>query len=373
MSHLYLETRNLETGPIKREELDDGSVVYRHMALISEGVWTDAGSGQPTLYDPQELKVVEDNAVNIAHDSNNEVSEVGHIKADSWTVEGDKGYADVVLDMDSPASEYADENLQTALESGGQKGFGGPSIEIPAGSYDLEEDTATGYPKLVDGKIHGVGLVMSPASKSTSFAHQVSQQGVAMSADSQNPMVFTLEDGSMPEEKLLEKLREEYNLGDDVDAATIKALNEAGALSLEDKDGEESEGEEGDEEEESSEEEEDVENEDGEEESEESEEEEEGDDMEERMSALEERLTSLEEMAQQAMQAEDLDEELEEAKQDLADADTVNELQEAKEDLEKRLSELEEEPEKPKSLSEDAADNDDVEYSHISPSQSRGY
>lgn len=374
MSSRVLATRTL-SGPIKREELDDGSVVYRNMALLAEGVWTDAGSGQPTLYDPNELEVVNDNAVNIAHDSGNEVSEVGYIEADSWTVEGDKGYADIVLDMESPASEYADENLQTALESGGTKGFGGPSIEIPANAYDLKEDTATGYPKLVNGEIHGAGLVMDPASKTTSFANQVSQQGVAMSSDSQNPKVFTLEDNSMSE-KLLEKLREEYNLGDDVDTETIKQLNEVGALSLEDDEEEEEE-----EEDAEMEDDEDPDN-DEDDETDVEEETEEKDMEDEVMEAIQEQIDDLwgeiENLKSGMMDEEEMSEELSEAKQDLADAETVAELQEANEELEKRLSDLEDEPKKPKSLSEGDSDDDgwynaDSSVSHHSATGSTSY
>jgi len=361
-AHRVLATKAL-SGPIKREELENGSVVYRNMALLAEGVWTDAGSGQPTHYDPQELKIVEDNAVNIAHDSGNEVSEVGHIKPDSWTVEDGKGYADVVLTMDSPASEYADENLKTALESGGEKGFGGPSIEIPADAYELERETGTGYPKLVNGEIHGAGLVMDPASKTTSFEHQVAQQGVAMSDNSQSPMVYTLKDDSMEPAEIREKL----NLSDDVDEDTIKELAEAGALSLEDY-------------EDKDEEDEDTEMQEDEEPEEPEEEDEEDKDMQdEAMQAIQEQIddlwSELDELESQMMG----ESELEEAKQDLADADTVDslrekkqELKEANDELEKRLSKLEDQPKEPKSLSD--SDGTDWEPAYDSmPSRSSGW
>ena len=360
-------------GPITREEQSDGTVVYKDMALIDHGVWTDSGSGEPTEYDPAELDVVEDNVLNIAHDADNEVSAVGHIEADSYYAEDGTGYANIVLDMDSPASEYADENLQAALESNGQVGFGGPSIEIPAGAYDLEEGE-DGYPKLVNGEIHGAGLVMDPASKSTSFARQTAERGVALSSG-EEPNSVWLKDEAMSGKLDLAALREQYNLSDDVDADTIKELAEAGALSLEYDDKDKEKGEHEDEEED----EEDRENEDEEYDEDEDEEMAENMDIEEVVSmvqAVRERMDELEEEHDALMQASDMEAELSEAteelRQDLAAADTVKELKDAKEDLDKRLSALEDEPKDPKSLS-DNGDNEDVAYSPISPSQSRGY
>ena len=340
-----LEMRTL-MDPIKRVEQDDGSVRYKNMALLAKGVWTDAGSGQPTLYDPKELEIVEDNAVNIAHDADNEVSEVGFIDADSWTVEGEKGYADVVLTMDSPASEYADENLKTALESGGQKGFGGPSIEIPAGAYELERNTGEGYPKLVNGEIHGAGLVMDPASKTTSFAHQVSQQGVAMS-DGQSPMVYTLKDDSMEPDEIREKL----NLSEDIEDETIIKLAEAGALALE-------EGEDEDEDE-------DTEMEEDEESEEEDDEETEMEDGEMIDERIDELWSEIEDLKEAMMSESELSSELEDAKQDLANAESVEQLQEAKDELDKRLSKLEDEPKEPKTLAEGDGDDDGFDWSNV--------
>lgn len=346
-------------GPIEREELSGTRVKYTNVALLDRGVWTDAGSGQPTEYDPAELSVEPNAPVNIMHDSESEASEAGHIDAESWTVEGGTGYADVVLDLDTTAGQYADETLQETLESGGEVGFGGPSIEIPAQGYDLEE-TGQGYPKLVDGSIEGMGFVRDPASKSTSFSRQTAERGVAMSADSQNPMVYTPKGDAMSDELDLEALREQYNLSDDVDKDTIKELLEAGAMSLED-------GEEDEEEEEDMENEEDEPPEDPEEE--EAEEEEESDEMDmedlkSEVAQLRSELETIREEHEAMMQAEEMESELaearEELREELAAADTVAELESAKEDLDKRLAALEDEPKDPKSLS-DNSDGDDWE------------
>ena len=400
------------SGPIEREELDGDEVRYKNMALIDRGVWTDSGSGQPTEYDPQELEVAEDNAVNIMHDADSEASQAGYIKADSYHVEDDTGYATVVLDLSTSAGQYADETLQETLESGGEVGFGGPSIEIPAEGYDLEQ-TEAGHPKLVNGTIEGLGFVRDPASKSTSFARQTAERGVAMSAaDSPNAKVFLKQDTGMSGELDLAAIREQYNLSDDVDEATVKELAEAGALSLEDKEdpcwegytmvGTDEEGnprcvpdddipdatgfenaatmdapdaprpEDADKE--------------GDDEPPEAEEQEMAEEMtnEEMMSAIQalrERMADLEEREEQlesemgVMKSdyEDKDKEMSELRNELAEVETVEALQEAKDDLEKRLSAVEDEPKNPKSLSDDGDDTDDTEYSPISPSQSRGY
>ena len=356
-------------GPITREEQSDGTVAYKDMALIDHGVWTDAGSGEPTEYDPAELEVVDDNVLNIAHDADNEVSAVGHIEADSYYAEDGTGYANIVLDMDSPASEYADENLQAALESNGQVGFGGPSIEIPAGAYDLEEGEE-GYPKLVNGEIHGAGLVMDPASKSTSFARQTAERGVALSTGEGSNSVW-LKDDAMSD-KTLQDVEEIMGVlgghfsemhGEIVDAmnATEDEGEEAFANAVSgilDEHTEEIRDELGGE---------------GGEEQEDVEAEEEGYDEEEesemslaeleaKVNELEEREDRLEE-EMEALKAEyedkdkDMSEEVEALRDELAEAETVQELEEAKEDLDKRLSKLEDEPKPPKSMSDDSSDD----------------
>ena len=371
-------------GPITREEQSDGTVVYKDMALIDHGVWTDSGSGEPTEYDPSELEVVEDNVLNIAHDADNEVSAVGHIEADSYHAEDGTGYANIVLDMDSPASEYADENLQAALESNGQVGFGGPSIEIPAGAYDLEEGDE--YPKLVNGEIHGAGHVMDPASKSTSFAQQTAERGVALSTGEGSNSVW-LKDDAMSD-KTLQDVEEIMGVlgghfsemhGEIVDAmnATEDQGEEAfanavsGILDDHTEGIREDIGGDGDNEAD-----EDVEAEDDYEDKDKSEHEEEEDsemaenmDMEEVVSmvqAVRERVDELEDEHEALMQASEMEAELSEAteklRQDLAAADTVKELKDAKEDLDKRLSKLEDEPKPTKSLS-DNGDNSTFDWS----------
>ena len=365
-----LANRHL-TGPITREELDTGEVRFSNVALLDRGIWTDSGSGQPTEYDPHELEVVEGATVNIAHDAENEVSEVGYIEADSWEVENGTGYANIVLDMDSAASEYADENLQAALESEGEVGFGGPSIEIPANAYDLEEN-ASGYPKLINGEIHGLGLVMDPASKSVSFGHQTAQRGVALSGGQTPLSIYRLNndmDENITAEKLLERLgldleEVDFELQDGVaiqdligliaDEMNVPAADVMEAIS--DLDG----ADDGEDMEEDEEEEEDRENEEEDYDEEEEEEEEEEDrenevspeELASEIATLRSEVEQLRDEHESLMEAEEVEAELSEAleslREEVADSEVV-------EDLDKRLSEVESEPKAPKSM----ADNGD--------------
>ena len=368
-------------GPITREEQSDGTVVYKDVALIDHGVWTDSGSGEPTEYDPAELEVVEGNVLNIAHDADNEVSAVGYIEADSYYAEDGTGYANIVLDMDSPASEYADENLQAALESNGQVGFGGPSIEIPAGAYDLEEGEE-GYPKLVNGEIHGAGLVMDPASKSTSFARQTAKRGVALSTGEGSNSVW-LKDDAMSDKTLqdveeimgvlgghfsemhgeiVDAMNATEDEGEEAFANAVSGILDDHTESIRDELG----GEGGDEDVEAEGDYEDKDKSEHEEEEEEDAEMAENMDMEEIVSmvqAVRERVDELEDEHDALMQASDMEAELSEAteelRQDLAAADTVKELKDAKEDLDKRLSKLEDEPQDPRSLSDNGDTSDE--------------
>jgi hypothetical protein len=375
-NHRVLANRYL-AGPIDREELSDNQVRYKNVALLDRGVWTDAGSGKPTEYDPAELEVKEQAPVNIMHDSESDASKAGYIEADSWNVEGGTGYADVVLNLDTSAGQYADETLQETLESGGDVGFGGPSIEIPAQGYDLEE-TQKGYPKLVDGVIEGMGFVRDPASKSTSFARQTAERGVAMSADSQTPKVYTPKDEGMSA-KILEadpgEVREILDMfgvdTDDLDDSEVMDMAEdlyedlMGELEGDESEmGDYEDDEEEDEEQEMQE---------GEEEEEEEEDEEM--DMEElasEVAQLRSEIETIREEHEALMEAEAVQEELSAVREELADADTVQELEDAKEELDKRLSKLEEEPKDPKTLSDNEDNSWDPTYDNV-PAESTGW
>jgi chaperonin cofactor prefoldin len=351
-----LSNRELR-GKIEREELEDGSVVYRNMKILTEGIWTDANSQEPIHYIPENLKLVDDNTVNLIHDTDNEVSEVGRMENES-TEDGAK-FVDLVLHRNNSASEYADENLQKALETNGEKGFGGPSVEIPAEGQEITPDGPQGVPAIAKGIIDGLGLVGNQADKNVSFAKQTQNRAVALSADSPNAKVYTRQNGGMSDAKTLadtETIREvlEGN-GIDTDEMTdgeVKAIGEElmdeYGMDEEEPEDMENEGGEGDEPEED-EPEEDTEMQDG------------------AIDSLEEQIDDIwgkiEELEAEMM-GEEMEENLEAAEAKLSDAtETIEsleadkkELQESLEEQDKRLSELENEPEDPKTLSDSEPD-----------------
>lgn len=363
---------SLESEPIEREELGENEVIYRNLKILQSGIWRDSSSREAVWYSPNGLENMElgpNPKVNINHDEGNEVSEIGEIE----TLHAEDGalYADVRIETDSAAGQYADENLQKTLETEGAKGFGGPSVEIPPEGQEMEYNESKGVREITQGLIDGLGLVANPASKPTSFARQTAQRDVALSS-AQSVMQLNEEMATMnPEDKAKilsefsvkelqgpEDVQEEaQSIADKMDVPVGEVMEVLDPLF--DMDGEEEQQNEDDEEED----EEEMDNEHG---DEEGEEEEEGgddvdidmDDIANKVESMDERLQNLEDMMEQAMQAEDL----EEAKEELADAETVQELSEAKEELEKRLSDLEEKPEKPKSLSEDGDIEGEVSF-----------
>ncbi len=330
-------------GPITRKEQSDGSVVYENIKILSAGNWTDSNSRETIRYDPQNLEVVDGAPVNVMHDSNNDVAQVGEIEASSAQVEDGDLYADVRLHRDNAASEFADENLQKTLESEGRKGFGGPSVEIPAEGQEI--DTTSEPPELEDGKIDGLAFVNQPAAKTTAFDQQVRERAVAMS-DGDNDKGVYVQDTGMSELELQDpgEIREILSMfgfdPDELDDDEIMDMAEdlhedlMEELGGEDVEAEE-DGEEG--------------------------EEDDGmdmGDMAEQIEAMEQKMEEMKakeeemesemqslkesmDMAYHAEEAEELEAELE---------DTKAELSEAKD----RLKELEDEPEDPKSLSEDS-------------------
>jgi hypothetical protein len=340
----------IDTKPIERVE-EDGQVRYKHLKLLSPGVWTDAGSRETIYYSPEgisNLEMREDNVVNVMHDVDNDVSSVGFVDPKSLETD-DKGhlYGDVVLHMDNSASEFADENLQQTLKTEGTKGFGGPSVEIDAEGQEIEFNAEKGMHELKAGILSGVGFVSNPASKPVSFSRQAATREVAL-ADGDNAKGIYLKDGGMSDRKLMNMTEEEaQDLADALGVSVDELMNAMQAVGG-DEEGEaaeEGESEEEDEEEEMGDYEED--------EEEEEDTEMQGDAMEVVQEQIDDIWGEIEELKEEMMSGEEMSEELEQTRDELADAETVSELQEANEELSKRLAELEDEP---KTLS-DKADN----------------
>jgi len=133
--------------------------------------------------------------VNIAHDLSatgepNEASIGGYIDPESLTTDDGKLYGDIVLDTTTPAGDYADENLQSALESGGKVGFGGPSVEldVPREHLTPAPDHPRAEEKVEQAALTGTGLVMDPASKNVSFDRETATRAVALSNQEDKPL-----------------------------------------------------------------------------------------------------------------------------------------------------------------------------------------
>jgi len=334
-------------GAIERVEQSDGTVRYTNLSLLSPGKWTDSGSGETILYSERgisNMEVTPDNTLNLMHDVDpstgavNPASDIGRIDHESAHTD-DKGalVADVVLHMENAASEYADENLQAALESGGKVGFGGPSVEIPAEGQELERNGDV--LELVQGKVDGAGLVMQPASKTVDFRNQTAEKGVALSAESAELARKTkgvyLQEASMSDAEAKRKVLSEHGI-DVEELSDDEVLALSRALADDEEEDKEEESEMGEYEED--EEEEDAEMEDGEDEEEDDEDTEMEDGMGEGMAYIEEEIDDLWDTVRKIEDAMMDDTEMEARLSDLADAETVEELQSDLEAMDKQLS-----------------------------------
>ena len=384
----------LETEPIERVEEDGDSVRYTSMKVLGPGQWTDAESRETIWYSPegiQNMDVDEDNVVNIMHDVDNEVSAVGRMDPNSAEADETGLYVDLVLDTSTAAGEYADQNLQQTLETGGAKGFGGPSVEIPPDGQVIELNREKGMPELKGGRLSGLGLVRDPAAKNTAFARETAQRPVALAdgEDGRTPLVLrrradpmqdvnpavlanAIAKGLELQDVEFEREDRTLEIGKGVDTDRLQGfvedvlgatVSEALGSMLEDADGgvelaaDDIVAEEDDEEEEE------VPPDDVEEGEGDDEEDDglemQGEEIVQAIQQLEERIGTLEDEHEALMQADDVEEKLEDAtedlQQDLADAETV-------EEIEQRLSAIEDEPQSARTLAEgrgEATDADD--------------
>ncbi|AFH21720.1 hypothetical protein OSG_eHP8_00010 [environmental Halophage eHP-8] len=361
-SSKILSERRLATDPIKREAEASDTVRYANLRLLTEGVWTDQKSKTPTLYPEDGIANIEAEypaeydgpPVNVMHDvaqdgEVHEPSHAGHIDPNSLTYQDGALMGDVILDTSVAAGEYADQNLQSALESNGQVGFGGPSVELDLDpqQHIQNSEHPRAEKEINGGYLTGLGLVMDPADKNVAFAQETRERAVAM-GDSQTDKAHYVK-VSLMEPDAMRDVLDEYGL--DIDEMTDDEVLDMAESLHDDLMSEMDMG--------------DYEDDDEEEEPEmsthgdEMEEEEEEEDMEmmdegvidmiqEEMDDL---WASVDMLKEQMMDEEEMSEALADAKQDLADADTV-------EEIETRLRELEEEPTDPKTLA-DGSDSDD--------------
>jgi len=359
----------LDTQPIEREELEGGKVAYRNLKLIDTGIWTDQKSETPTLYDERTFENTEpefDNSryngppVNIAHDVHktgrqkgepHEASVGGHIDPDSIRTDGEALFGDVILDRDTDAGAFADTNLKSALENDGSAGFS-PSVELtPTEEKRAEHVRADSY--VAGAKLTGLGLVRDPASKSVDLQYETMNRGVALSDGEQNPKVLERERRDMADAEEVRETLEEFGVNtegmDDEELMDMAESMHDELMPLV------SEG---------------MEN--GDDMDDEDEEDEEEMDMmdDSAIDVVEEQIDDLWDTVDEIKETMMTDAEREELETSLAAAEDVNELREEKEDLEKRLSELEAEPENPKTLAESENGESEIEGT-VTPASTR--
>lgn len=359
---------DIDTEPIERVEEGGNKVRYTNLKLLSPGVWTDSASRETVWYSPdgiKNLEIAEDNTVNIMHDADNDVSAAGEIDPDSVQHSDDGVFADVVIDTSSAAGQYADENLQKTLETEGVKGFGGPSVEISAEGQEVEFNAAKGMKELVGGIIDGLGFVKNPASKPVSFARQVTQRGVALSdAESEATVMQKGPEavGMDPDDRArileaiatrelqMENIEEHANMiADELGVGVDEVMEVLDPLMDMGEEEEDTEAGDDEEEEEMPDDEEDEDT------------EMQGDAIEVIQEQIDDLWDALDEMKESMMSESDLSDQLDSVQSDLADAETVAELNDAKDELDKRLSELEDQPENPRAMADGDGENDGVE------------
>lgn len=187
---MCLHQVSLQDGPdqIERVEQDDGTVRWKGLMLLAPGVWQDGLSGESIFYSERGIRASvdrwADDTVNLFHEFEDDTWQVGEVDTSTATVD-DQGrlFADVVLSMESSASQLTDEALQKAFETNGQEGIEGPSVELAPDQVEFNRDR--GVREMLQGTLHGlafvgVGLSPGPASKTANFEHQARERAVAM-------------------------------------------------------------------------------------------------------------------------------------------------------------------------------------------------
>lgn len=193
-------------GDIQRVA-EGGDIRYKRVMLLAPGVWTDAGSRETVLYDGTAIRESADdwteNQVNLLHGpalhNASSLADVGEVDLDSLMVDDqDRLYGDVVLHGDSAASELAIDLMDEALETGGQQGIDGPSVEIV--EDDVQFDSERGLSVMESMTFGGIGLVFNPASEPVDLANQMRERAVAMAeAEGYDHTGLMVREGDVPD------------------------------------------------------------------------------------------------------------------------------------------------------------------------------
>ena len=191
-------------GPIQREESDDG-IRYSNILILAPGEWTDGATGETLFYSPDLTEHIASepaervperngrtqNIVNFDHNKQEQLAEVGHFDVDSLARD-DHGnlYADVILWNDTSMSQDAVALMDRALETEGQQGAGGFSVEIPFENERTEYDKDRGMEAMVAGDLAGLAIARQSASAPAATAQQFADRAIALSNDADPGRVY---------------------------------------------------------------------------------------------------------------------------------------------------------------------------------------
>ncbi|MDX1744379.1 MAG: hypothetical protein R3324_00440 [Halobacteriales archaeon] len=188
-----------ERHPIERIE-EGEKVRYTNIMLLGPGEWTDAAS-RTTLYyapdaikrsagnwvDPRTGEAVTKAPLNHNHDHGAPSENIGHIPVDSvWADEQGHLFSDVVFHMKTSRSQEMEAMMKLAMDTDGEEGLGGISVEIP--SDETTWDDTRNLERMVEMWFSGAGVVQHPASATVAFGKQA-ERARAMSADANNENV----------------------------------------------------------------------------------------------------------------------------------------------------------------------------------------
>lgn len=187
-----LETSFDAPGPVQRvKNEDEDAVTYKNLLFLAPGEWTDAAEGEQIYYSPEANKRlaekgsdgVVDTAVNVNHEHRDQLKQVGSYDPGALDVD-DHGnlYGDLTLHGRTQASEDAIGLMDLALESDGQQGAGGLSVEIPLEHEKTEWDKERGMEKMVEYALGGLAIVTNSASEPAAFDQQFDERAIAMAS-----------------------------------------------------------------------------------------------------------------------------------------------------------------------------------------------
>jgi hypothetical protein len=178
-------------GPVERVEQEGDAVSYGNLLVIGPGEWTDSAQEETIYYSPEAIHGLADDAeervvdtsVNVNHEHTDQLKQVGSFDPDSLeTDEQGNLYGDVTLHGRTQASEDAIGLMDLALESDGEQGAGGLSVEIPLEGERTEWDRDRGMEKMVAFNLGGLSIVTESASEPAAFDQQFQKRAVAMAA-----------------------------------------------------------------------------------------------------------------------------------------------------------------------------------------------